>query len=114
MRIPGRLTAGLIFFLLSVPAFASPHDRDHRLSPREAAYRAGFDDGHRAGINHGEYDSRMHLRYDLRGRDHFREDVRFMRETRYRGDFKKGYRDGYRRGYREGYDRFAAPRRWRR
>lgn len=114
MRIPARLIAGMTFLLLSIPSLAAAGEHEYRERAREAAYRAGFDNGYRTGLHHGEYDFRAHLGYGYRGRDHFRDDHYFgFRYGRDR-EFRKGFQDGYRRGYREGYERFAYPPRARR
>ncbi len=109
MRTLGRLITGVILLLLSIPSAARAYEHDYRERGKEAAYRAGFDDGYRAGLRHGEHDFRSQAGYGYRGRDNYRDDGYFAFGFRYKGDYKKGYRDGYRRGYRDGHERYAYP-----
>jgi flagellar biosynthesis/type III secretory pathway protein FliH len=110
MRILGRSTACAILLLLSIPSLAKAFDRDYRERSKEAAYRAGYDDGYRAGLRHGEYDYRTRSGYHYHSREYDRADGYYEPQYRDRGHYKKGYRDGYREGYRDGYERRGFPR----
>ncbi len=106
MRATYRSITLAVLFLAIAPAMAVSYDRFDRDGGKAAAYRAGFDDGYRAGVRHGEFDFRGRLHFDFRGRDHFRGDGYYGPVFRYKGDYNKGYRDGYHQGYRDGYRRF--------
>jgi flagellar biosynthesis/type III secretory pathway protein FliH len=110
MRTLAKSIALAVLIFLAVPSRAGAGDRDYRDKGRDAAYRAGFENGYRSGLHHGEFDFRAHERFGYRGRDNLRGD-RFGFWERHRGDYSRGYREGFRKGYRNGYERYAFPRR---
>lgn len=118
----------VLVILLGMPPLATPQsrwridrDRDYRdnrdyngrygrYDSKDAAYRAGVNDGYREGTRQGRSDLRSRRRYNDKApnldrwiRNNYYGSSRYRNE--YKNGFKKGYKEGYRYAYRGSRDR---------
>lgn len=74
------------------------------LPAQTQAYRAGYDRGHRDGVQAGKEDKPKH--WDLDGqRELETADAGYQQAVGSHADYQAGYRAGFRRGYYEGFGR---------
>ena len=120
MKPISKLVISFFVFLLVLPIAALSQsrwddrgwNRDYSYSPinsRDDAFRAGYNEGRRVGINQARNDLRFGLRFNDRTPDLDRYSYGF--NPRFRNDFRKGFKKGYREGYSDAY-RGLRGRRW--
>lgn len=112
MKATTRIITWTFVLLMALPAAALPQGRYYyRLENKQAAYRAGYDEGYRDGMRQANFDLREHRRFNYHTPQYISGG---FYNQRFGGDFRKGYKKGYREGY-ESFSRgyFRNPRgRW--